>query len=113
MGDPIYDTSNKESAYFEALGQPSIVKANSKNRDHFHPCMYNNDANFGQHEEDIFTDLFQASRADLLQHSHGNFQPCSIEYNADFSIIWSSSMMVNIQKFSRHPYVQILVNLHV
>jgi hypothetical protein len=43
--------------------------------------MYTNDADFGPHEEDIVIDLFQPSRADLLYFSHGNFRPCSMDYN--------------------------------
>jgi hypothetical protein len=35
--------------------------------------MYTNDAYFWQHEEDMFTDLFQPLMAGLLHHSHSNF----------------------------------------
>jgi hypothetical protein len=43
--------------------------------------MYTNDADFWQYEEDIFSDLFQQSRDDLLQLSHDNFQPYSMGYD--------------------------------
>jgi hypothetical protein len=43
--------------------------------------IYTDDADFGQHEEDIFTDLFQPPRADLLQPSHGKVQPYIIRWD--------------------------------
>jgi hypothetical protein len=49
--------------------------------DHFQLYMYTNDVYFWQHEKDIFTYLFQPSGANLLQRSHGNFQPYSMGYN--------------------------------
>jgi hypothetical protein len=61
-GDPIYDIdddSRVKSAELFPLEQPSF----SENfHDHFQPYMYINDAYFWQHEEDMFTDLFQPPR---------------------------------------------------
>jgi hypothetical protein len=86
LGDPIYDTSSEECADFESLGHPNIVETNSENfHYHFHPYTYTNDVDFGQHEEDIFTYLFQPSRAYLLQLSLlrfgylGKWSPCVCE----------------------------------
>jgi hypothetical protein len=64
------------------LEQPSFSK---KNDDHFRPYTYTNNANFWQHEDDTFADLFQPPRVDLLQHSHGNFQPYPMRYDTNSS----------------------------
>jgi len=43
--------------------------------------MYTNDARFWQHEDDMFTNVFQPSKDGLLQPSRGNFYPCTVRYD--------------------------------
>jgi len=60
-GNPIYDIDDDfrvKSVELFPLEQPS---------------MYIYDSDFWQHEDDLFTDLFQLPRNDSSQHSHDDF----------------------------------------
>jgi hypothetical protein len=96
-GDPIYDIdddSRVKNAELFPLEQP---------------YMYINDAYFWQHEEDMFTYLFQPPRNDSLQHSHGNFQP----YPRRYDTYYFEHLELFCEEIFSHPYAQILVNIHV
>jgi hypothetical protein len=71
-GDPIYDIDNDSSIKIAELFPFGTTIIFQKIFIITFSHIFGNMADFWQHEEDIFIDLFQPYRDDLLHPSHGN-----------------------------------------
>jgi hypothetical protein len=67
----------------------------------------------GNMKKDMFIDLFQPLRDDLLHHSHGKLEAYFMKNDTYPFEHMELLYEVIMKKIANHPYAHILVNIHV